>query len=264
MTLLEVMQSRLGVQEVPGDADNPVILGWFKAIGHPEVNHDETSWCAVTVSSALIECGLPCTPRDVNMMARSYLSYGVKCEPQPGAIAIWPRGTGWQGHVNVVESVAPDGFVVCIGGNQGGLAGGDAVTRTKPMDPAKALGFRMPVKPTVPDLRKAGSTEIKQGDRVQNTGTLMVFLGPIIAAIKELLEPVTQVPKMGSPVEAFDWWKATIQGAQNVAHVVLQNPWLAGAVFCGLVLAWLGRGIKKARVAKAAAGVSLSAQVGSA
>jgi hypothetical protein len=37
MDLLTVMQSRLGIQEVPGDGDNPVILGWFKAIGHPEV-----------------------------------------------------------------------------------------------------------------------------------------------------------------------------------------------------------------------------------
>ena len=259
--LLTVMQSRLGIQEVPGEGNNPIIVGWFEKIGHKEVHDDATAWCAVTVSSALVECGLPCTPRDVNMMARSYLTYGVACEPAPGAIAIWPRGTGWQGHVNVVESVTSDGMVVCIGGNQGGLAGGDAVTRTKPMDPSKALGFRMPVKPTVPDLRKAGSTEIKQGDRVQNTGTLMVFLGPIIAAIKELLEPVTQVPKMGSPVEAFDWWKATIQGAQNVAHVVLQNPWLAGVVFAGLVLAWVGHTVKKNRVAKAAAGVPLSAQV---
>ena len=83
---------------------------------------------------------------------------------------------------------------------------------------------------------------------------MMVFLGPIIAAIKELLEPITQVPKVGAPAEAFSWWQQTLEAANAVARVVLQNPWLAGVVFGGLVLAWLGHTIKKNRVAKAAAG----------
>lgn len=127
---LLLMRERLGTQEVPGAADNPVILDWFAKIGHPEIEADEVSWCAVTVGATLKDCNLPIPPRDVNMMARSYLSYGVKCAPQPGAIAIWPRGKAWQGHVNVVESVTDDGKVICIGGNQS-RKGGDAVTRTK-------------------------------------------------------------------------------------------------------------------------------------
>lgn len=264
MNLLDVMRSRLGVQEVPGDGNNPIIVGWFEKIGHPEVKDDATAWCACCLSSALIECGLPSTPRDVCMMARSYLSYGVASPPAPGAIAIWPRGTGWQGHVNVVESVAPDGFVICIGGNQGGLAGGDAVTRTKPMDPSKALGFRMPVKASVKDLRKAGSTEIKSGDRVQNIGTAAVVVGPVVAAVKDILDPVTQVPPLSSPAEAFTWWQHTMEGANAVAKIVLQNPWLASVVFVGIGAAWVGHTIKKNRVAKAEAGVPLSTQVGAA
>jgi uncharacterized protein (TIGR02594 family) len=262
--LLSVMQSRLGIQEIPGANNSSTIIDWFKAIGHAEVTDDETSWCATCVGSALKECDLPIPARDVCMMARSYLSYGVACKPAPGAIAIWPRGTGWQGHVNVVESVAADGMVICIGGNQGGLAGGDAVTRTKPMDPAKALGFRMPVAATVPALRKAGSTEIKHGDRVQNLGTAAVAIGPVIAAVKDILEPVTQVPKMGSPAEALGYWQHTMEAANAVAKVVLQNPWLAGMVFLGLGAAWVGHQLKANRVAKAASGVPLSAQVGSA
>lgn len=257
---LDIMRSRIGTQEVDGDGNNPVILGWFKAVGHGEIRSDSVAWCSITVGSALVECGLPIPPRDINMMARSYLSYGVKSDPVPGAIAIWPRGTGWQGHVNVVESVTPDGKVICIGGNQSGMAN-DAVTRTKPQDPSKALGFRMPVPATIPALRKAGSTEIKKGDRVQNLGIFATFVAPIIAAAKELLAPITAVPKIENINDGFSYWQQVIGGANAVAKLALENPWLAGTVFCGLVLAWLGHTIKAARVAKAEAGVPLSSEV---
>lgn len=258
---LEVMRSRLGTQEVEGDGNNPVIVGWFKAVGHGEVRDDATAWCAITVGSALKECALPIPPRDVNMMARSFLSYGVKCDPAPGAIAIWPRGTGWQGHVNIVESVTPDGMVICIGGNQSGKKGGDAVTRTKPMDPSKALGFRMPVKPTVPALRKAGSTEIKKGDGVQNAGTAIIAIPGAIAAASEILKPITTPPKLENIGETLTFWQQTIGGVNAVGKLVLENPWLAGTCIVGLFLAWLGSTIKKNRVAKAEAGVPLSAEV---
>lgn len=258
--LLEVMRSRLGVQEVPGPENNPVILGWFKAVGHDEIEADEVSWCAITVGSALIECGLPIPPRDVNMLARSYLSYGVKCEPQPGAIAVWPRGKAWQGHVNVVEEVLPDGRIICIGGNQA-RKGGDAVTRTKPLDPAGALDFRMPVLPTVPALRKAGSTEIKKGDQVQKLGIIATFLAPIIAVIKEMLGSVPSVPKFTSLSEGLTFGQQVLEGFNAVGKLVLDNPWLGGTLLVGALLAWVGHGIKAARVAKAEAGVPLSAEV---
>lgn len=257
---LNLMIERLGVQEIPGETHNPTIIGWFKAVGHPEIEADETSWCAICLGSALKECDLPIPPTNVNMLARSYLTYGVKCEPKPGAIAIWPRGKAWQGHVNVVEEVRPDGKVICIGGNQS-MRGGDAVTRTKPMDPKGALDFRWPVAPTVPELRKAGSTEVKKGDRVQNVGTLFAFLGPIIAAIKELLGPVTAVPVHADITESLSFWQTVLGGANAVGKVVLDNPWLAGCVFGGLVMAWIGHTLKKSRVAKAAAGVPLSVEV---
>lgn len=258
--LLDVMRARLGVQEVPGSGHNPAILNWFADVGHAEIEADEVSWCAITVGSALVTCGLPIPPRDVNMLARSYLSYGVRCKPQPGAIAIWPRGKAWQGHVNVVESVTPDGKVICIGGNQS-KKGGDAVTRTKPLDPAGALDFRMPVAATVPDLRKAGSTEVQKGDRVQTLGIFATFVAPVIAAIKELLEPITAVPQFTDINEGLTFWQTVLGGANAVGRLVLENPWLAGTVFVGLGMAWVGHTIKAARVAKAEAGVPLSAQV---
>lgn len=256
---LDVMRARIGVQEIAGDKDNPVILSWFAAIDHPEIEHDETSWCAVTVGSALKECKLPIPARDINMLARSYLTYGVPCEPKPGAIAIWPRGKSWQGHVNVVDKVNPDGKVICIGGNQGAKG---AVTETAPMDPSKALGFRWPVAATVPELRKAGSTEVKKGDRVQNLGIFATFLGPIIAAFKEMFDGLPSVPHFASVPEGLTFWQQTMEGVNALGRLVLGNPWLAGTVITGLVLATVGRSIKAARVAKAEAGIPLSHAVG--
>lgn len=257
---LAAMAAKVGIQEIPGEKHNLVILEWFERIGHPEVEADEVSWCAVATGACLKEVGLPIPPRDVNMMARSYLSYGVKCEPKPGAIAVWPRGKAWQGHVNIVEEVLPDGRVICIGGNQS-MKGGDAVTRTKPQDASKALDFRWPVAPTVPDLRKAGSTEVKKGDRVQNTGLFLTFFAPIMAVIREMLSWVPDVPRFESVPEGLNFSQQVLGGLNAIARLTLDNPWLAGTCAAGLVLAWIGHSIKAARVAKAAAGVPLSQAV---
>jgi hypothetical protein len=106
----------------------------------------------------LKRCGYPLPPKNTNLSARTYATYGVACDPQPGAIGVIPRGnSGWQGHVFVIEKVRPDGRWDTIGGNQGTLG---AVTRAI-LDPRKAqvLGVRKPVEATVPALRHAGSTE---------------------------------------------------------------------------------------------------------
>ncbi len=261
---LDVMVERLGTKEITGKRHNPAIIAMFGDVGHPEVDDDETAWCAAATGSALKAAGMPIPPVNVNLLARSYCTYGVKTEPRPGAIAIWPRGNSkWQGHVNVVEEVTHDGKVICVGGNQSLKGTNGALTRTAPLDPAGALDFRWPVRPTVPELRKSGSTEIKKGDRVQNVGTLFAFLGPIIAATKELLAPITAVPQFSDIKEGLTFWQTVLGGANAVARIVLENPWLTGSVFGGLVLAWIGHTIKAARVAKAAAGVPLSVEVAS-
>lgn len=259
---LDVMRDRLGTKEVSGKKANPAILAMFADVGHPEVTDDETAWCAAATGSALKACSLPIPPNNVSLLARSYCTYGIKTEPKPGAIAIWPRNNStWQGHVNIVESVTDDGKVICIGGNQTLKGTGGAITRTKPMDPKTALDFRWPVLPTVPDLRKSGSTEVKKGDRVQNTGIFLTFIAPIIAAIKELFAPLTQVPQFADINDGLTFWQTVLGGANAVARLVMENPWLAGTCFAGLVLAWIGHTIKANRVAKAKAGVPLSVEV---
>lgn len=259
---LDVMRDRLGTKEITGKRHNPAIVAMFADVGHPEVEDDETAWCAAATGSALKAVGMPIPPVNVNLLARSYCTYGVKCEPKPGAIAIWPRGNSkWQGHVNIVEEVTDDGKVICIGGNQSLKGTTGALTRTAPLDPAGALDFRWPISPTVPELRKSGSTEIKKGDRVQNLGIFATFIAPIIAVIKEMFAAVPEVPTFTSIPEGLTFTQQIMEGANAVGRLVLDNPWLAGTVIVGGVLAWVGHSIKRARVAKAAAGVPLSVEV---
>ena len=264
-TMLEVMQSRLGISEVRGAKHNPVIVGWAKEIGHPEVVDDETSWCSIACCSAAIEAGLPTPAHNVRMMARSWLTWGVKVDPKsvaPGDVAVWSRGDprGWQGHVNVVEAVKPDGRVICVGGNQSTGKGYDAVTRTTPQDPRKALGFRRAVPATVPALRSAGSTEVRKGDQVQNLGWLVTVIPATVATARELLAPVA-VPQFTSLPEQISWWSTVLEGINALGRLVGGHPWLAGSVFGGVVLVLIGRRLKAARLEKHAAGVPISAEV---
>ena len=209
-SMLEVMQSRLGIQEVKGAKEhNATIVGWAKAIGHPEVLDDETSWCSICASSAALEAGLPHPPKAINMLARSWLNWGEAVDIKdikPGDVAIWPRGNStWQGHVNVVETVTIEGKVICIGGNQGGLKGGDAVTRTKPLDPAGALGFRRAIVQTPKEVHLTAHAELKE----QST--------PYVAIDK------TRAVAGGGTIVGGGIW-AAVQGALDATEKITLTP----------------------------------------
>lgn len=264
-SMLEVMRGRIGIAEFPGaKANNPTIVGWAAAIGHPEIHDDETSWCSICMCAAAKEAGMPFPSANVNTMARSWLTWGKAVEledVQPGDVAVWPRGNpnGPYGHVNIVEVVAKD-KVICIGGNQSTGKGADAVTRSLPRKKSDAVGFRRGVAPTVPELRKAGSTEIKKGDQVQNTGMAVTFLSSITAAIAEMFGP-TQVPHFADVGQGLSWWQGILGGVNAIGGLLAAHPWLAGTVIGGAFLIIIGHQIKAHRVAKAAAGVPLSAEV---
>lgn len=268
-TLLEVWESRIGIAEVAGAKNNPIILEWWKDAGHPEIIDDETAWCSGSMCSAAKEAGLPFPPVNVNPMARSWLTWGKKVEPaevQPGDVTIWPRGNpaGPYAHVNCVKEVRKKNKrieVRCIGGNQSHPSGG-AVTLTDWIDVKGALpnGVRRAVPATVPELRKAGSSEIKKADRVQNAGSLLTILAAIVAAVKDLFGPV-DVPKFADLKEGLDWWQTILGGANAVGRLFLDNPWLGGTLLVGGILILVGRQIKAARIAKHEAGVPLSAEV---
>lgn len=264
-TMLEVMESRLGIQEIPGKKHNAIIIGWAAQIGHGEVTEDEVSWCSICACSAAQDAGLPIPPHNIRLLARSWLTWGVKVDGDivPGDVAVWPRKEKWQGHVNVVKEVRTYRGklqVRCIGGNQGGLKGGDAVTLTDWIDAKGALDFRRAVPATVPDLRKAGSTEIKKADRVQNGGWLVTIIPATIASIKSMFGPV-EVPEFASMTDSLSFWQSILGGVNAVGSLIGAHPWLAGTTVVGLLCVLVGNQIKAARVAKHQAGVPLSSEV---
>lgn len=135
MKWLDIAIDELGVSEIDGKVARPRILEYFAAAGHSEVKSDETAWCSAFVNFCIEKAGLRGT---MSLAARSWLRWGKPCDPQPGAIGIWPRGKShWQGHVAIVKEVKGKRVKV-VGGNQG-----NAVTE-KWFDIDTALGFRWP------------------------------------------------------------------------------------------------------------------------
>jgi len=129
---LAVMRKITGTKEAPGDADNPAILAWPKAIGErfPDMaqycrgyKHDSIPWCGLTVGYALAAAGLRPVfgRRDVDrfLWAAAWGEQGpelVKLDrPLPGAIMVFTRNGG--GHVALYEGEDATHYHI-RGGNQ--------------------------------------------------------------------------------------------------------------------------------------------------
>jgi uncharacterized protein (TIGR02594 family) len=259
-TLLEEMRASIGVHETAGPDSNPEIVAYFADCGWKlsELGEDSTvAWCAARMGSALKRCGYPIPPKANNLTARTYTTYGVGCDPQPGAIGIIPRGTsGWQGHVFLIEQVLPDGRWQTIGGNQGALG---EVSRAI-IDPRKTevLAVRKPIEATVEALRPH-SSEIKTADKLETSSWLGLLASSATAAIGKLLAPV-DVPDMSLP-EALDWYGLVLKSGGALVKLVVDAPWLAGAALTCLVCILVARQWKRARVQKHEIGIPISAEI---
>lgn len=112
--------SLLGVHEAPGDADNPVIIGWAAVCGgniKKNYLHDSTAWCALFVNYCLISTG---QQGDDSLMALDFGKWGRRLQgPAVGAIVTKRRpsaGAG-AGHVMIVGGRDGQGRLVGVGGN---------------------------------------------------------------------------------------------------------------------------------------------------
>jgi uncharacterized protein (TIGR02594 family) len=257
---LDLAIAELGTAEAPGPANNPAVLAYYRDAGHAEVHSDDVAWCAAFAGAMLARAGLQLPPHDVRLLARSYLTWGMACEPQPGAIGIWPRGASWQGHVGIVVDVDhAAGTCRLIAGNQGNAVSVQAYKLDT------ALGFRWPVAPTVPALRRAGSTEIKTGDKIEAAGVggTVVAVGTV-AAVEAIKAPPPVTTPPPAPVidpETLTMLDQVTAAVKAVGALIAAHPWLGGCVAACLLLLWWGRRMKTQRVAKAVAGVPLSVEV---
>lgn len=142
---MELARADLGISEIAGKKDNPLIMQWYVDVGHPEVEHDETPNCAAFVGSKLKRAGMAYLE---TLTARDYLKYGTSVDdPKPGDLVIFWRDSpsSWEGHVAFVDSVTAK-MVRALGANQGNKVSVENRSRSQ------VLGFRRPVPAQKPVL----------------------------------------------------------------------------------------------------------------
>lgn len=136
MTAFEVASRFLGLEEVPGDQSNPMVLGMLR-LDSKWVKGDDTPWCSAFVNFVAFVLGLP---RSKSLAARSWLAVGLPVElpeaQRGNDVVILKRGSNpAQGHVGFYAGQSP-GRVLVLGGNQA-----DAVS-IQPYHLTDLLGIR--------------------------------------------------------------------------------------------------------------------------
>jgi uncharacterized protein (TIGR02594 family) len=115
--LLQIAIKEYGVKEIVGGNHNPIILNYFKEIGHNWVTTDETAWCSAFINYCALKAQLPMSNK---LNARSWLSIGKPVDkPLQGDLVIYWRESpdSWKGHVGIY--ISDDGKMIeTLGGNQ--------------------------------------------------------------------------------------------------------------------------------------------------
>lgn len=121
----DIAQRFVGVKEIGGEVDNPMILSMLK-LDNDWPQNDEVPWCSAFVNYV---CWLLRLPRSKDLRARSWLTVGTleTLETvQRGDIIVLQRGTGEQPGPEVINAPGHVGFyaghddthVEVLGGNQ--------------------------------------------------------------------------------------------------------------------------------------------------
>lgn len=127
---LSVMRMSVGLKEVAGPANNPVIMQWVKDIAAPRwFDNDDKAWCAVGLNRNLMACQLPMarhadpTKRDGYdlLRAKTFETYGIALtEPVFGCLLTFSRPEGDHVGIYLGENMAQ---YYVLGANQGNAVG---------------------------------------------------------------------------------------------------------------------------------------------
>lgn len=174
---MAIAEKYLGVAEIDGARDNPVIIKFYASAGHPEIKDEDVAWCSAFANAVMYESGRKGTQ---NLMARSWLRWtegDTVSVPRYGDIAVFKRGSDpVYGHVAFFERWDDD-YVYVLGGNQS-----DAVTHTK-ISRDKLLGFRRPKartsEPAMPKMTQVEPKKVKV-----EISDIVVATAPV-AAVKD-------------------------------------------------------------------------------
>lgn len=134
---LTLARSHMGMHEGAGAADNPAVLRLYARVGHPEVKHDATPWCAAFVGGMLADAGEGFMP---TLSARDYMKWGQPlAAPRLGCVVVLWRDSreSYKGHVGFFVGRRA-GKVLLLGGNQG-----DRVSIAE-FPEERVLGYRWP------------------------------------------------------------------------------------------------------------------------
>lgn len=125
-----------GLKEIPGKKHNPIILKWFREIGHKWVQDDETAWCSCFINWLAMKCKLE---RSGELTARSWLEFGkeiTKPQRMIDLVIFWRGSPGsWKGHVGIYMGQDED-YTFCFGGNQSNMV------NITPYHTYQVLGYR--------------------------------------------------------------------------------------------------------------------------
>ncbi len=117
--LINIALSQYGVTEIVGYQHNPVVLNYFKDIGHKWVATDETAWCSSFVNWVALRANVE---RSHKLTARSWLNVGTTIkQPKINDVVIFWRHkkSSWKGHVGFFISYSEDKkHIYVLGGNQ--------------------------------------------------------------------------------------------------------------------------------------------------
>ena len=116
-------RSLIGTREVPGGANNPVIMSWGNRLGARILGiaytADSVPWCGLFAAHCVAQAGL--TPPKIAIRAKAWATWGQALPMHTviplGAVAVFDRQGG--GHVGFVDSLNADGTLNILGGNQG-------------------------------------------------------------------------------------------------------------------------------------------------
>lgn len=147
MTPFDLAMRHIGIRELAGGKDHPLVQWWLSLCGFSLDTPDETPWCSAFVNGMAWLCR---AVRSKSAAARSWLLCGQPIalkDATPGwDVVILKRGSGEQPGADVIKAPGHVGFfagledggrkVVLLGGNQG-----NAVSLAR-FDVADILGVR--------------------------------------------------------------------------------------------------------------------------
>ena len=108
----------IGLQEIKGEENNPIIMQMFKDIGHSWVKDDEMSWCSTFINWIAFQVGCEMSGA---LDARSWLGVGkITYNPKHGDVVVFWRESidSWKGHVGLFAGYDKFKNILVLGGNQ--------------------------------------------------------------------------------------------------------------------------------------------------